>query len=219
MPKKKITHLTNANGNKVPIEAVSKFDKDKERLVERFIRRRLKMAELLEKLNSDEVSDLQQFQSMREKEHGVKMGLRGNMQFSDYEMNRKVNLKTAYNIKLDDAATEACRIMREYLISDLGKNEQDKKAAERIGALISLVDKAFTPNRAGNLPQGRIYEVLDLNISAPEWQQARTLLQNSIHSYRGRSYVEVSTRKSRQHKFKPIILDLANYWPDGVTIE
>lgn len=213
---KKIKFMRNANGNDVPIEAVSAYDKRKETVIDRFFRRRERMRELMEKLCVDEVNDLQLLLDIRHKDSGLKLAIKGNMQVSDYECNRKVCLKTSYSIKLDDAAKEACRMMREHLISGIIDATAGK---EYINSILKLLDKTFTANKQGNLNYGRICEVLELNIKAKVWQQARSLLLDSIKSHRDRSYIEVSQRASRQHKFKVIVLDLADCWPAGVVID
>ena len=213
---KKIKYMTNANGNDVPIEAVQPYDKSKERIIDRFFKRREKMRAAMEKLSLDEIKDLQQLVDLRQKESGVALALKGNMQVSDYASNRKVCLKTAYNVRLDDGAKEACRLMREHLIQGItGSSEKN----EYLSGILKLLDKTFTPNRSGHLNYGRICEVLDLNIKSKEWQLARNLLLDSIRSSRGRSYVEVAQRISRQHKFRVIVLDLADCWPEGITVD
>jgi len=216
MPSKKVKFMKNGNGNDVPIEAVPPYDKKKETIIDRFFRRREKTRLLMEKLSSDEIADLKLLRDLRHKDSGVKLALKGNMQVSDYACNRKVCLKTAYNIKLDDGAKEACRLMREHLIRGITDSAKDDEYTK---AILKLLDKTFAPNSSGNLNYSRIHEVLDLNIKAKPWQQARALLLNSINSQRGRSYIEVSKRPSRQHKYRVIILDLADCWPEGVTIE
>lgn len=216
MSSKKQKYMTNAYGNDVPWEAITPYDKGKEVIIDRFFKRREKMRSEMEKLNIAEIADLEKLLALREKDTGIKLALKGNMQVSDYASNRKVAMKTTYSIKLDETAKEACRMMREHLTSSISDAAKDN---EHLKAILKLLDKTFTANRSGDMNYGRICEVLELNIKAAEWQRARALLLDSIRSNRGRSYIEVAQRSSRQNKFKVIVLDLADCWPDGVTID
>lgn len=217
MAKKTQKYMINGNGNRVPIEAIGKYDRKKEVIVQRFVRRREKARVDLLNLTAAEVDDLQALVKLRAEEAGVELALRGNMQISSYDCDTKVALKTTYNIKLDDTAKEACRMMREHLIADISKSTDMEDESTR--AILHMLDKAFTPNRSGTLSYAKVNEILELQISAPAWIKAKNMLINSIESHRGRSYVEVAQRKSRQHKFHAIIIDLADCWPDGVVVE
>jgi hypothetical protein len=51
------------------------------------------------------------------------------------------------------------------------------------------------------------------DIRAPQWQEAKRLLSESMETRRGKSYLRVESRPDRQHDPVPIRLDIADCWP------
>jgi hypothetical protein len=59
---------------------------------------------------------------------------------------------------------------------------------------------------------GKITALLKMNITAPDWAAAKALLTDAMTPERGKCYIRVERRPSRQHGMEPVRLDIADCW-------
>jgi len=202
--------MTDAAGKEVPVEYVQKFDRLRDKKVRRIVTSFTKARKALETLMAGTLAEVETLIT----ERGVGVADRGNVQISSFDGMMRVEIVTRYSIILDDRAIEARRMMRAYLGQGL---EQIHDFGPRQAAL-ALVDDAFTPSRAGSLRTAMVQRLLNLKIIAPEWRDACEVLRSAMETYRGKSYLNVSVRPSRQQDWETIRLDIADCWPAGVEL-
>ncbi len=201
--------MIDSMGQSVPIRYVSKYDRERDRIVQRIRMRWEKGRTALEKIMSDSLADLDQLAKARGEAGLDPSGAKGNMQVSSFDGLTTVGLTVRYEIHLDDRVKQARDLMLEYargLASQLGGDDAQ--------ALLELIDEAFQATRSGSLSIARVLSLMRRDIKAAQWQEAKRLLSESMETRRGKSYLRVEARKDRQHDPEAIRLDIADCWPD-----
>jgi hypothetical protein len=195
--------MRDGNGVDVPVKYVSAYDKARDAATRRILERFLRQRKSLETLVETTVAELEALKSSK-----ATVGEKGNFQTSSFDGNVKVEICQKYNIRLDERVARAREIMLDYASHLAGQIEgNDGKA------LMQIVGAAFEANKSGILPCAKVLALLRLNIVAPEWLEAKSLLEASIKPERGKAYLACSVRPDRQHDFVPIRLDIADCWP------
>lgn len=205
---KKTNIMIDSMGQEVPISYVSKYDRERDRLVKRIHSRWVKGRAYLERLMADSLADLDKIAQARGDAGLDATGDKGNMQVSSFDGLTTVGLVVRYQIHLDDRVQQARDLMLEYaqgLAKQLGGDDAQ--------ALLELIDEAFQASRSGQLSISRVLSLMRRDIKAPQWQQAKKLLTDSMETRRGKSYLRVESRISRQHDPEPVRLDIADCWP------
>ncbi len=210
MAKKEAT-MIDSMGNAVPVRYIPKYDRERDRIVKRIHARWLKARADLEKVMVETLGDLEKLAIARG-EAGVQMAEKGNMQVSSFDGLTTVSINVRYEIHLDDRVKQARDLMLEY-----AKSLASQLGGEDAQALLELIDEAFQATRSGSLSVARVLSLMRRNITAPKWQHAKKLLEESMETRRGKSYVRVEQRPSRQHDPIPVRLDIADCWPDNAT--
>lgn len=205
---KKERVMIDGMGVAVPIRYVPKHDRDRDRIVQRIFKRWQDARQRLEKVMTDTLSDLEQVLEIRE-DVGIAASQKGNVQVSSFDGLTKVACNVNYEIVLNDRVKRAREMMLEYARSIAGQLDGDDGQV-----ILELIDEAFQVSSTGNLSQGRVLSLINRNINAKPWREAVELLRQSIETRRGKSYLRVEHRKSRQHDPEPIRLDIAACWPD-----
>lgn len=208
MAKKEQT-MTDSMGAEVPIRYVSKYDRERDRIVQRIKTRWEKGRQELEKIMADSLADLEKLAQARGEAGLDVAGAKGNMQVSSFNGLTTVGLVVRYEIHLDERVRQARDLMLDYargLAAKLGGDDAQ--------ALLELIDEAFQATRSGSLSVSRVLSLMRRDIKAKQWQEAKRLLNESMETRRGKSYLRVDHRSSRQHDPVPIRLDIASCWPE-----
>ena len=195
--------ITDRLGNKIPVRYISAYELDKDVACRRIRARFLKAREILEKTIAESLEDIEKLEA----KHALSRAARGNLQISSFDGLIKVCIDQCYNIVLDARVSEARKIMLDYaerLASGLKSDHT---------ALLKIINTAFDANRFGLLPYTKILALLKLDIDSADWQRARKLLIDSITTSKGRAYLSCEARETTQVKFKRILLDSADCWP------
>lgn len=202
------TTMTDAMGNEVPIRYVSPYDRARDAGVRRIHARWKKARSYLEKVMAESLEDLEKIAVARGAA-GIEAAEKGNMQISSFDGLVTVGLNVRYDIYLDERVVRARELMLDYargLAAKLGGDDAQ--------ALLALVDEAFQANRSGALSIARVLSLMRREIHAPQWQEARRLLAESMETRRGKSYLRVEARENRQKSPVPVRLDIADCWPE-----
>ena len=77
-----------------------------------------------------------------------------------------------------------------------------------------IVAEAFKANAQGFLSTGKIMSLLRMEIDNADWREAKSILQDSIKPQKGKRYLRCETRRSTEADFRPIVLDIADCWPE-----
>lgn len=198
--------MTDCNGNEVPIQYVSKYDKARDTLARKIRARFERARQNLQKVLTDSLADIEAFKRAQK----IDGGARGNFQFSSFDGLSTVSIDQSYQIKLDERVSTARQMMLDYACKISGQVDDGTDAA----ALSEIIKAAFAASRSGMLPYTKILTLIKLNIKAVQWQEARQILIESIQPVKGRSYLRCSIKKDHQSNPVNIKLDLADCdWP------
>lgn len=205
---KQETTMTDAMGVKVPIKYVPQHDRARDRVVQRIYKLWTAERARLEKVMEDTLADLEKALEIRTDAGGV-ASQKGNLQIRSFDGMITVSLKVNYEVVLNDRVKKAREMMLDYARSVAGQLEGDDGHF-----ILELIDEAFQVSSTGNLSQGRVLSLMNRNIKAKPWRDAVELLKESIETRRGKSYIRVERRKTREQDPVPIRLDIADCWPD-----
>lgn len=206
MPKKPAT-MIDSMGREVPTSYVSKYDQVRDERVRRIHNRWTKARAMLESLMADTLSDLEKIEAARG-DAGIEASQKGNLQVTSFDGLLTVAINVRYEIHLDERVQKA----RELMYS-CARGIGTGLAPDKAQLLEVLIDEAFQTTKSGSLSVARVLSLMRKNVNAPEWQQAKKLLEESMETRRGKSYVNVSARPDRQHDPISIRLDIADCWP------
>ncbi len=199
--------MIDSMGDAVPLRHVSKYDRVRDERVRRILARFKKARAQLETVMADCLSDLAVVAKARG-EAGIDVAEKGNFQVSSFDGLVTVGINVRYDIHLDERVIQARELMLEYARS-LAVKLGDADAQ----AFLILVDETFKANKAGALSVARVMSLMRRDIKAPQWQEAKRLLAESMETRRGKSYLRVEVRPDRQHDPVPVRLDIADCWP------
>lgn len=203
--------MMDAAGNEVPAIYVKKYDKLRDKLVRKIETRWEKARVQLEAVMAETLADVEELTKARTDETGVTMADKGNFRVSSFDGNSAVELRQSYRIYLDDRVKEAQKIMIEWAAGIADQIEDSRPRA----LMMQLIQEAFSANASGSLPVGKILSLLHRDIPA----RAKKLLEDAITPEKGKCYITVMKRQSRQHDMERIALDISDCWPEveGVT--
>jgi len=201
---KKVTTMRDANGNDVPLKYVSKYDKAKDKAVRRILARFLRARELLEGVVAETIAELNALAGTKEK-----LGAKGNFSARSFDGLVQVAIRQQYNVLLDERVVRARDLMLGYVETVLAKVGGNDAAALRL-----IVAEAFKANAQGFLSTAKVMSLLRMEIDNADWREAKRILQEAIKPQKGKRYLVCERRRSTQHDFAAIRLDIADCWPN-----
>jgi Protein of unknown function (DUF3164). len=197
--------MTTPDGQAVPVKFVPKYDQQRDKAARKLLDKWLAQRLALEKLMSDTLAEIEAMKAARPGAPAEK----GNFQFTSFDGNIEISVSQSYRIFLDDRVETARKIMRDWatgLVADFSGTEKQ--------VVLALLEEAFRATAGGALPAGKILSLLRYDFPSDEWKQAKELLNAALKPARGKQYVSVKTRASRQHKWEGVHLDVADCWPE-----
>ena len=203
MATKKENLWTDINGDQVPAKYVSKFDKARDAVSRRIIKRFLAGRKVLEQIVRESIEDLDGLMKLKES-----VGAKGNFQTSSFDGLIQVSIDQQYNIQLDERVARARELMLEYVNSELARLDKDTTFLRK------LVEDSFRANAKGFLPIASILKLTRYEVKDARWNEARGILQDAMKPVPGKRYLNCRVRNTTQQDFKTIRLDLADCWPE-----
>ena len=208
MATKKENLWTDINGDQVPAKYVSKFDKARDAVSRRILKRFLAGRKVLEQIVRESIEDLDGLMKLKES-----VGSKGNFQTSSFDGLIQVSIDQQYNIQLDERVARARELMLEYVNSELSRLDKDTTFLRK------LVEDSFRANAKGYLPIASILKLTRYEVKDARWGEARGILQDAMKPVPGKRYLNCRVRNTPQQDFKTIRLDLADCWPEnGATV-
>lgn len=192
------------NGNDVPVQYVSKYDKARDKVVRRIHARFLKARAVLEQTVAESIADLNALAATKES-----LGAKGNFSARSFDALLQVSIRQQYNIFLDERVVRARDLMLGYVESVLAKVGGNDAAALRL-----IVAEAFKANAQGFLSTGKVMSLLKMEIDNDDWREANRILKEAIKPQKGKRYLVCEHRCSTQGDFAAIRLDIADCWPE-----
>lgn len=203
MATKKENLWTDINGDQVPAKYVSKFDKARDAVSRRILKRFLAGRKVLEQIVRESIEDLDGLMKLKES-----VGSKGNFQTSSFDGLIQVSIDQQYNIQLDERVARARELMLEYVNSELSRLDKDTTFLRK------LVEDSFRANAKGYLPISSILKLTRYEVKDERWNEARGILQDAMKPVPGKRYLNCRVRNTPQQDFKTIRLDLADCWPE-----
>lgn len=203
MATKKENLWTDINGDQVPAKYVSKFDKARDAVSRRILKRFLAGRKVLEQIVRESIEDLDGLMKLKES-----VGSKGNFQTSSFDGLIQVSIDQHYNIQLDERVARARELMLDYVNSELSRLDKDTTFLRK------LVEDSFRANAKGYLPITSILKLTRYEVKDKRWGEARGILQDAMKPVPGKRYLNCSVRNTTQQDFKTIRLDLADCWPE-----
>ena len=203
MATKKENLWTDINGDQVPAKYVSKFDKARDAVSRRILKRFNAGRKVLEQIVRESIDDLDGLMQLKES-----VGSKGNFQTSSFDGLIQVSIDQQYNIQLDERVARARELMLEYVNSELARLDKDTTFLRK------LVEDSFRANAKGYLPISSILKLTRYEVKDARWNEARGILQDAMKPVPGKRYLNCRVRNTTQQDFKTIRLDLADCWPE-----
>ena len=207
MPKPSEKVMRDAMGNDVPLRYVGKYDRARDAATRRILKRWEAARAMLERVHAETLADIKEIAKARG-EAGIDPAAKGNMQVSSFDGNVCVSLNQRYEIKLDGRVAAAREMMLAYaqnLIKDVGGDDGK--------ALLEIVRQTFEASKTGNLSMARISNLLKMNIRHGDWLAAKQMIVDAMTPEKGKCYIRVERRESRQQDMEAVRLDIADCWP------
>ena len=203
MATKKENLWTDINGDHVPAKYVSKFDKARDAVSRKILKRFNAGRKVLEQIVRESIEDLDGLMQLKES-----VGAKGNFQTSSFDGLIQVSIDQQYNIQLDERVARARELMLEYVNSELSRLDKDTTFLRK------LVEDSFRANAKGYLPIASILKLTRYEVKDERWNEARGILQDAMKPVPGKRYLNCRVRNTPQQDFKTIRLDLADCWPE-----
>lgn len=191
--------MKDAWGNEVPARHVPKIDKERDRVVERLVKRAEKLSADIAAFKEYAFEQLEGFAEKASEQYGATVGgKRGNLQLTSFDGTLRVSRDRQDRIAFDERLSAAQCLLDEWLTDRIGGIDAD---------LRKLVDDAFHQSDGG-LRTARILALLRLDIKDDKWRQAMELIKQSIQVASTRHYVRCF-RKDDTGEMVSIPLDIA----------
>ena len=200
-------YMKDINGDEVNVKYVNAYDKARDRVSRRILKRFVEERKRMEALLKDSLADLDSLMKLKDS-----LGDRGNFQTQSFDGLIQVEVRQQYNVYLDERVIKARELMIDYVNHVL-----EKVNGVDVTVLRRLVDSAFRANSRGFLPVSKIHELKRMVVNDPRWQEAIKILEEAMKPVKGKRYLNCATRRSTQGDFQTIRLDLATCWPETIS--
>lgn len=203
--------MTDAQGQQVPLAYVKPYDRERDRLARRCLKRWQTARVMLERVYQETEADIEAIESLAaEGRQDRRLGKKGNFQFSSFAGMIQVARSARYELRFDERLRTAQEII-EAIIAE--------KAEGADADLAELVKGIFRPTSDGLLSQARVMGLFRLKIKHPRWQEAMDMIRDSIESRRGKNILSVRTKLNRDGDWLSVLLDIAAICLDKAPME
>jgi hypothetical protein len=193
--------MTDAQGQSVPAEYVKPYDRERDRVARRILKRFQDEHDRLARLKADTLADISRLQAYGRDAGEALGGVKGNVQFSSFDALVRVRLDARTMVDFDDRFRQAQELIFAYVDELTGATDQADVA--------TIIKAAFRPSASGMLARSKIVGLLRLNIRHEMWVRAMDLLRESQLVKSGKSYLYVETRPSLEGDWEAVPLDIA----------
>ena len=198
MPKE----YTDYKGRSVAAEYVKPYDRKRDEIARRILKRWEAMEVSIAKCKADTLRDIEQIKALS---GGTVGGDKGGCQFMSFDNLIRVKVHAREFICYDDRARQAQELLVAYA--------KELETATDNAEIVAIINAAFTPARKGLLSRARIADLYRLNIKSPKWVEAINLLRDAEFVSGGKTYIYVGKRASTEVDFTEVLLDIAVIQP------
>ena len=208
---KKPVKYVNPLGNEVPPESVSKFDKERDRIVRRIHAIYAKAHEQLRTAKVQTDANLDLIRKLAAKQTGVKLGgAKGYFQIRSFDGKIIVRFENVAVKEFDERLETVQRLVFEAIDEKASAaSVGDEKQKKDVQDLRNLAADAFRPRgREGKIDRQRVRDLLNIAFDHDKWRQAQKIIRECDRTIGHRAYVRVAVQADPKAKPEPIILDI-----------
>lgn len=194
-------YMQDSRGRLVPEDQVREQDKLRNQVVLDLISQAQEINRALKCFKQTALSDIADVIQIAADRWDVDLGgKKGNISLSSFDGQYRVQRVYAERISF----TEELEAAKELFGRCLDRWTEDADTNVR-----ALIDRAFRPNKAGQIRTAELLGLLRLEIDDPEWKQACDALKQSISVDGSTVYIRVYERVGGSDNYRHIPLDLA----------
>lgn len=194
-------YMQDSRGRLVPEDQVREQDKLRNQVVLDLIGQAQEINRALKCFKQTALSDIADVIQIAADRWDVDLGgKKGNISLSSFDGQYRVQRVYAERISF----TEELEAAKELFGRCLDRWTEDADTNVR-----ALIDRAFRPNKAGQIRTAELLGLLRLEIDDPEWKQACDALKQSISIDGSTVYIRVYERIGGSDSYRHIPLDLA----------
>lgn len=208
---KKPVKYVNPLGNEVPPESVSKFDKERDRIVRRIHAIWTKAHAQLRTAKVQTDANLDLIRKLAAKQTGVKLGgAKGYFQIRSFDGKIIVRFENVAVKEFDERLETVQRLVFEAIDEKASAaSVGDEKQKKDVQDLRNLAADAFRPRgREGKIDRQRVRDLLNIAFDHDKWRQAQKIIRECDRTIGHRAYVRVAVQADPKSKPEPIILDI-----------
>lgn len=190
-----------ADGTLVPEKAVKPIDRERTRLVNGIADKALKLQAAITEYKQAVMAEIDAFVARAATEHGVKIGrVKGNMTLPTFDGSRRIQVQVQDSIDFDERLQLAKAKIDECL------HRWSKGARTEIKV---LVQSAFEVDAKGEINARKVLELRKHAFDDAEWQEAMTLIADSVTRTFAKRYMRVQIRRD-DGSYETVALDPAS---------
>lgn len=194
-----MTTMTDGQGQAVPLQYVSKYDRERDKLARKVLARWEKLRAAVCKCHAETFRDVETMERLAaEGRPDRRLGVRGNFQFSSFDGLIQISRNARYDLRFDERFRAA-----KLLIDEIVREKTEVVDADTR----ELIKGIFQTTADGLLSKSRVLSLFRLRIKHPQWLTAMDLIKASIESVRGRDVLSVRKKVSRQADWESVLLD------------
>lgn len=192
----------NATGQAVPPNYVPQQDKLRDRLVEKYFNRAVKVHDQLAALKREAHQAIDAYLAELFAKYDAAPNERGNYTLTGFSGDKQVIVKIQRYLEFDERIEAAKEIVDECL---------ERWSSDANANLKTLVTEAFRVRGKKGLDVKSILALRTYKITdkSGRWQQAMDLIGESLYVGRSRAYLQFKHRPSVEHDWRSIPLDIA----------
>lgn len=194
-------YMQNASGHLVPESQVREQDKLRDQVVNDLAKEALAINKMLTEFKAKALGDIADVIQIAADKWQVDLGgKKGNISLLSFNGKYKIQRTYAERIVFTEELEAAKELFGRCL---------DKWTADASVNVRALIDRAFRPNKSGQIRTAELLGLLRLEIDDTEWEQACDALRASINISGSTVYVRVYERIGDSEHYRHVALDLA----------
>lgn len=194
-------YMQNASGHLVPESQVREQDKLRDQVVNDLAKEALAINKMLTEFKAKALGDIADVIQIAADKWQVDLGgKKGNISLLSFNGKYKIQRTYAERIVFTEELEAAKELFGRCL---------DKWTADASVNVRALIDRAFRPNKSGQIRTAELLGLLRLEIDDDEWEQACDALRASINISGSTVYVRVYERIGDSEHYRHVSLDLA----------
>jgi len=150
-------------GGQVPVKYIDKQDKDRDRMVEKAIKKAMALSDIIASTKKELCGIIDDYISEVSKTNGVSKDWKGNISMRDFSHQFEIQVKINETIKFNEQLQVAKELIDEC-IREWSDGANDK--------LLVLIRDAFNTDKAGNIDSRRILSLRKHKIKDDRWKAA-----------------------------------------------